>query len=425
MFALGRVLITMDDKRKQEIGQEMLFGLPNAKYLQFVARYFSSSSSNDNAQHLQDPFSINLPDALLPSFYLERSRVHDEIKTIGTKIIRGKKGSGKSTVVRIWTEPGLYDVSRRLHELIVPVGMSNPVIAIKLIAGEESLLTSKILTHLIFDTFWSYLICNDNKRGLHLPSLRSNQEWMITLRWFYANFPPLHRHCVNDFELRTWLHATPYFEEFYGKDGNPEDILRELIHFIISSNKFDKSKAPLKLHRIRLLVDGTVHHNSAKAIQRLINDAEALHDLFIPHMEFLLFIDSAPLVEKIKKMNCVSRGEVRVYEFPLWEDSELTKLLSLRIKRSGDDHEYDDKIEQRIPDEYLTTAAKNQFTKVLLDSFLPDDRDPTPLHALRLARAFLAACARCWPEDFPTQLTEKNLVDLADIYWSAVKEELL
>jgi hypothetical protein len=176
-----------------------------------------------------------------------------------------------------------------------------------------------------------------------------------------------------------------------------------------------------------VLIGGAIHHDSSIAFDRLIKDADALHSLCIPQLEFVLFLEPSPLLEKVEKMRCVSRGEVGLYNISSWSQTELEELLYRRLVQRFPGHFDNDKIYknflferlERIPDNYFETIdAKKQFTKLFLESL--SSSDCTPLHALRLARTFISTCAGCWPEDFPLPLTENKLAELAKISRSAL-----
>jgi hypothetical protein len=419
------------------IAWDMRYGLPNQKYRVFVARYLLGQ---EPTPLLIDPFALDVPSAKSDGIYVKRQDVEDEIALPGTKIFMGPEGSGKTTLFnklsallsrqRLAAHPQprrqigfqTWSVSPGEQQALVvqlpltQVGASVP--EQDLMEGKVSLLTPKILAHYIFESYWDGLLYNHHQRAKYLPELRQDQRWMTMLRWFFRRCRPLHPEIPEEPALMEWLAASPASEPF--SPYSPEDTLRELVHFVASRFAMCQPYA-----WVQVLVDDT-ERLSGLAVTRMLQDMHRLYDLRLDHMHFTLFIDST-WQNQIETMDCVRRGCVGVYKLPQWRVDELRRLLCRRLLSivGGEFVDVYDWAWQ-IPETCLTLAAKPQFVQAIVEGALRN-REQTgsgaPVHALRLARSLVAACAGCWEEVYAPPLTMEHVNNLIDLYWQAEQEE--
>jgi hypothetical protein len=79
----------------------------------------------------------------------------------------------------------------------------------------------------------------------------------------------------------------------------------------------------------------------------------------------------------------------------------------------------------QIPVEHLERSAKREFIRIIVEGALRAYTHPTefdaPIHALKLARGLIAACAGCWQEQFPPPLNAQQLQEIVNLYWEEEK----
>jgi len=223
-----------------------------------------------------------------------------------------------------------------------------------------------------------------------------------------------------------WLGAPPPSE--LPDSCTPADTLRELIRFVAFQQ--ERYGAPLSqpYSQAHILVDGT-ECPSNLAINRLIQDAQRLYDLHLDRVYFKLFAD-VTWQSQVETMECVRQGRVAVYRLPQWRAEELHRILHRRLIAWMPGEFADASIRtdydwsKHIPDTHLTPAAKDRFVEAIVEGALrtygeEDDLD-APIHALRLARGLVAACAGCWEEwGYVQPLSLNQIGELVDLYWKA------
>jgi energy-coupling factor transporter ATP-binding protein EcfA2 len=398
------------------IAWDMRYGLPNHKYLDFVARYLLIDQTS------VDPFALDVPVYKLEDIYVARERVENEISRLGTKIIVGPEGSGKTTLFR-----KLLNLSRN-STLIVRLSLTHG----RPLGSEQEWMDGKIsplaiepLAYHLFNTYWNDLLHNSFNRGRFLSQLRRDQRWMIRLRWFYHRYRPHYPEIPGEFELMAWLNGSSG-DEVFSPQVASEGILRELIHFVTYNSPLQErldvtlSQFQSPYTQIQILIDGT-EHLSSPGITRLLQDAQRLYDMYLDSAPFKLFADAA-LKTQLEDLRCVRQGRVTVFCLPKWDTGGLREILYRRLQAwgRGEFAEYD--WGKLIPDAYLTPAAKSQFTTTIVNgarqTYQNGDGLDAPIHLLRLARGLMAACAGCWePKGYTPPLDYNQIKELANIYW--------
>jgi hypothetical protein len=78
-----------------------------------------------------------------------------------------------------------------------------------------------------------------------------------------------------------------------------------------------------------------------------------------------------------------------------------------------------------IPTNALSYDSRLEFMQIVVNGALRTYTQPTkfdaPIHALKLARGLLAACAGCWQERFPPPLNAHQLQEIINLYWEEEK----
>jgi hypothetical protein len=413
------VLNTLFGVPVDQIAWEMRYGVPSQKYREFVARHLLHKEAK---QPLVDPFALDVDTDRLREIYVIREEVESETCQPGTMIVMGPQGSGKTTLFR--------ELLGRLHDQCLIVGLPLTEVGVsvpeqELMEGKLSLLTPDILVRHIFNTYWENLLCDPKQRTEFVPQLRQDQSWMVRLRWFYQRFPPVCPEIPEEFELITWLNASPSREPF-GPQIAPDYALRELIRLVTfappQQGRFG-IPTPQPYVRVQILVDGA-EYLSNNAMTRLIRDAQKLYNLY--RVQLKIFFVSA-WQELVEGMDCVREGRVRVYLLPHWNEQELRQVLYFRVMgwREGEpaeEREWTRYDWGDIPG--LEISARPKFVETIVKSALRtyeigDDLD-APVHALRLARGLVAACAGCWKEyGYVPPLDIDSIRELAHIYWKA------
>jgi hypothetical protein len=113
-------------------------------------------------------------------------------------------------------------------------------------------------------------------------------------------------------------------------------------------------------------------------------------------------------------------------------DARRQRLLDLAsaLERERPDDHADVDWPDLIPDDYLDPKkAKHRLIPIILDgalrtSFRGVEVD-APIHALRLARGLVAACAGCWPIRYPPPLNTTQLQEIVDHYWEEEEDDVV
>jgi hypothetical protein len=288
--------------------------------------------------------------------------------------------------------------------------------------GKSGLFTPEVLIHHLFRTYWNDLILNPLNRAKYLPYFRKDRSWMLKIKWFFQNYRPLIPFIDGEFEFMAWV-SSKFEYEPYGPSITPTDILHELVSLITSPVPLEGRYGNIPripFPCICVLIDNT-EYLSNQALERLFQDAERMHNLETSKLFFTIFTSSACEL-LLDRIEMVRRGEVLISCLPAWEESDLREMLNIRL-RIGNIGEYTaDNWSARISDAYLTPRAKSILIKTIVEgarqTYERHDDIDAPIHALRLARGLIAACAGCWEEDgYIPPIDHVHLQKLVRIYW--------
>ena len=292
--------------------------------------------------------------------------------------------------------------------------------------GKISLLTPEILTRYVFNAYWENFLMDPARRDKFLPHLRRDRSWMERLRWHYQHSQPWRPDLPGEFELMTWLQEKPACEPF-SADLAPDYVLDQLIQlvtFVPPRQDFFGISDARPYERVQVMIDETAHLSS-KAVGRLLQDVYKIRHLNL--LQFKLFITST-YQKLVKDMAAVREGRVNVYRLPAWEDRDLREMLYLRLLgwMEGEPVGGDDNWAQQIPDEYLRREAKPTFIEQIVEGAqrcqAMESKLAAPIHALRIARGLVAACAGVW-ESHPPPLGRDDIKQLINLYWHTEQEE--
>jgi hypothetical protein len=398
------------DKAHVDPQWDCLYGLPRRCYLTFVGRFILHAETGITP----DPFAIDLPADKADQTYISRKSIIDDICRPGTRIILGKPGIGKTTIFnRIWhdTESGLLSVGIPLQKA------SGRALDLEILSGEASFLTPVLLIPQMFDTFWAKTVCScpqgrsmvsPSKRVEYLTQLRADRQWMELLRWFVRHYPPS---CleVEDFELAAWLRGSSQ-DESLSSELPPPRALRQLIRLITwkaPSHLFRGTQRALQAYRgVEVLLDGTGSLSPA-AVRRLVADAQTLYDTYREEFSLKIFMSDS-WQPQVLGMDCVQQGRVNVVNHLDWSDSEMRSLLRVRLHQFTPGSPTSDPEtlpEYDLGDILADSGALERAARSRLESIIVSAAQGIPLHALRLARCIVAACAGCWPHEFELPLS--------------------
>lgn len=406
------------------IAWDIHYGLPSQKYLEYV----SSNLLGGNVS--VDPFSPFVVDST-DNIYVSRGSVESELTQPGNRIVLGSKGGGGTTLVRWLAKEMLYSLHSVRYQTLA-VNLSS-VDDMQPLGKEQSspqlrLWSMQQLIALIFNAYWNQMVIEPLYRATLLPLLRKDREWMLKLHWFYNHYPPLHYQVLHDFELLTWLASNVPYSPF-GPGVKEEDILRELVSFV-TTVPFDPRKVFGETfhwpYRKILLIFDLTGNLSADQFNAFIRFILALRSLALPDWTFRVFLNvrwEKQLVEWL----CVESGYVTLYKLPHWRAQELQDILDGRVAvygwefrdRSGEVAQWAD----HLPG--LNDATHYHFRRILIDGALRAYKCSTnydaPIHALKLARGLVAACAGCWEDRYPPPLNAHQLQEIVDLYWEEEK----
>ncbi len=411
----------MDEKN---IAWDMHYGLPNQTYLEFIARYILQRKKD---QPLVDPFALDVPAAdIVQNVYVEREKVENEINRPGTRIIIGPEGSGKTTLFRkqsTFKNPSAFSQHGRTLLVQLPLTQTDTLLPEQdLLEGKISPLAAKPLARRIFHAYFKDITGSSNARGMFISQLRHNQQWMARFQWFYQRYTPLQLEIIDDFELVAWLHDVSS-HKIFGPPTTSQPVLRELVDFVTFFPQGDHIQQPYT--NIQILVDGT-EYLSSQAINRLLQDMQELDALQLDKLSFKLLAHSA-LQNQLE--DYARRGRVPIYRLPRWDKKDLRQILDQRLEYWGNGVYIGYDWGRYIPPKHL--VARSEFVNAIVcgaarvyqeKKSKMTDCD-APIHALRLARGLVAACAGCWKElGVEPPLRYDQIKAIVDIYWEKGEE---
>lgn len=404
------------------IASEIRYGLPNQKYIEYASRNLLGGNAS------VDPFAPFVLDKA-DNIYISRAYVESELIRSGSRIVLGNKGSGVTALVRWLTKEMLYSSRATRYQTLI-VNLS-PLDNDAQVQQDEPpadrwcrLWTGKRLISRIFDAYWKQMIVEPLYRATLLPHLRRDKEWMLKLHWFYHHYPPCQYQLISDFELLTWLYSTPTYPPF-DPHIDDQDVLTALLRFItgvpFNPREVFGKKFRWPYRKVRLIVDFT-GNMVAQTASGLTHCIQVLCALSLPQFEFIVFANTN-LDKQIRQLHCVKSGDVSIYALPPWNGAELQRILDERIVAYGGEfRDYAGNVTNwadSLPG--LVPAVQYHFRQIVIDGALRAYERPTnydaPIHALKLARGLVAACAGCWEDRYPPPLNAYQLREIIDLYW--------
>ena len=405
--------------------------LPTQAYLDYVSRLLQPGPRLPF-----DPFAIDLRNYAHEEqgSYVHRTEVHDNLP--GSRVIVGSEGAGKSKVFR-YLNSMLPENPGTLYVNLPLAGIALRDWAEEWMQGKVSCLTLEILVSTIFEAYWKNFINNPSRRQAYIKAVcDQDQVWMRRLHWFYNHYKPTWLEVSDDPAFTDWLNQ-PLLYPLLRETLSPEETFRQLIALVTgetgaSGQKSEKARASLPYARIEILIDD-VERISEEAAARLIRDTQRLYNL---RLGFKIFIPPA-YQDRLDDLECARQGRIATYAMPDWARQELKEMLARRwlVFSPGEPESAD------LPDwsqsiRCLDTPARRVFIDTIVSSALrvyekKDEEQDAPVHALKIARAFLFASYECdarlenpilikkeeKKEKDRFILTVKDLQTIANSYW--------
>jgi hypothetical protein len=396
-------------------GWEMQYVFPSQNYLRFVREFLLQYPPEIG---LLDPFSIDVLSLPLgKSFqvkYVSRTDVEREISYPATRIVTGKLGSGKSSLLRIFLESGAISdptihagdqasalpvgrvPSKRLMVRLSLAEIQPTVPEEDVDLGKSSLLTMSQLIRNIFNAYWDEIIRDDSNRDVYYKQLRQSLWWTDRLHWFYTHYKPYQPMVPGEFELMAWLSTKPS-TNLFSTDIPPLELLRNLVAFVLSEGiqqeTFLKGRPQIPFQGIQVLVDD-LEILSINAVRRLVRDAQALFESRVTSLWFTLFADEV-LIDKLKEMGSVSQGKIGFYKLPGWSPDQLKEMINLRL---GFTAPMNVNFGLSIPSSCLDNVARKKLVSMAIEKaieFSQTENSATdaPILVLRLLRGILSLTA--------------------------------
>jgi len=282
-------------------------------------RYFAFI--HDKLKLEDDPFAVAVPLERMPVVFVECPQL-EEMKQPGSCIFLAKRGMGKTSMYMM-LEHYLRkpeDPFGKPENLVVGINLPRIGAALRsrpeLARGEVSYLSPDILTQRLFNAYWEEIHHSPWKAEAREKLVSNKAKW-ATLLWFYRQYPPDHLSVDDDPQLASWLMSQDVPPELFSTRYNPILPLEEVLKLITDSEVG-------AYERVYILVDGT-ETLSPRALERLLEDAQALHDMHLPGLELKLFLEDTwkELVEAI--MDAVRTGEIEIVEFAEEKEGERGK----------------------------------------------------------------------------------------------------
>jgi energy-coupling factor transporter ATP-binding protein EcfA2 len=399
-------------------------GMPSRAYLVFVARFFLQEEAE---QPLIDPFALDIAVDKIKDVYVPREDVENVIGQPGTLVIVGAEGSGKTTLLRT------LSTSQRKQTLVVHLPLSQIAMSIpgqEWAEGKVSLLTPPLLVRYIFNAYWEDLLRRPDNRAKFLPKLRYDERWIAKLQWFYQHYRPVDAEIATEAELTNQLNAST---SSLSVKRAPGSMLQELVFLVMSAAPREERIDDFHSQpytQIQVFIDGT-EYLSEQAIRRLIRDMQRFRHMHPANLQLKLFTDLC-WQGQLRSMEDVAQHRVTMYCLPRWNEKELRQVLNFRLTalKSGEfaGYGWGDLTgldwTDLIPDTHMRPAAKKGLVDTIVQTaaktYEEGGRLDAPVHALKLARGLVAACAGCWKrQGYEPPLSYGQIRELADFYWRA------
>jgi len=357
-----------------------------------------------------DPFAVTIPPQRAPIVFVECSQL-EEMKQPGSRILLAKRGMGKTFMCM------MLEISLREPEkpgnLVVGIDLPRIGAALRsrpeLARGGASYLSPDILTQRIFNAYWEEM--RSPQKSEAYERLRSNEAKMETVRWFYRQYPPDHLLSAHDDpQLASWLTPQDTPLEPLSTKYNPILPLEEAVRLVTDGEIG-------AYERVYILVDGT-ETLSPRALERLLEDAQALHGMHLPGLELKIFLEDTWKEQVGAIVDAIRTGEIEIIEFTGWTGERLRELLRRRVYAV-----------RRVEYQHFTPGLEEESLDNLLRGFYADPGDESiesmitkekssrnsPRHAIRLARALLGKCAERYHGS--QELSKEDVEKVISDYW--------
>lgn len=366
--------------------------LPTHRYREFVLKYVAQ----EGLFLPLDPFTTDIPPDTLSEIYVDRQALNNELTQAGSQIILGLSGSGKSTLFRL-----LPELLATPDSLPLVVSLSVGHMGLPIVIGEgdraESLLTPEVIARHIFGTLWEKRAQTPDdplleKAGNHRP-------YWERFRWFYHHFSPRYPDSALDFAMQAWLSMEP--KPVWDAHLPPRHLLQQLVKLVTYAPEKTATFGTVRTYRpydsVLILIDGA-EKLPGPAQVRLLQDIQELHNLYIEKLHFKVFLNES-WQALARERDCVREGHVGLLMMPDWSPQELKEMLARRMLLLFPDSSSAPPLEENLPAECIEPSAKAQLVQTIVrHAQLSRELDgmDAPVHALRLTRAILAACAGCF-----------------------------
>lgn len=401
------------------IAWEIRYALPNQRYIAYVRDNLLGESA------AVDPFSPFVF-SKASDLYIQRDVVEAEIVRPEHRFILGPAGRGGTTLARWLVREMLYSVNAsRYRTLAVDIPLPDAQKRASTDCrqgGPLQFWSFSQLIALIFDAYWSQIVIEPLNQVTLFQRLRRDREWMLKLRWFYRHYPPRHYQVLHDFELLTWLNSDLPHNPF-SPHSRDLDILGALLKFVVTVPIDPRTVIGEAFYwpyqKVTLVFDLTGDLD-VEAFNALLRMLQALRN--VPALEFKVFLDSQ-WAQRLETWPDVMSGYMPIYQLPRWQASELRALLDKRIDVYGGVFEDYEGYMTNWGDSLsgLQRAGRRHFRQIVIDGALRVYEQAAefdaPIHALKLVRGLIAACAGCWEERYPPPLNACQLQDIVDLYW--------
>lgn len=379
------------------------------EYYRFISQCIVFPEANKPLS--EDPFAILIDQKdHLGKVYLSRPFFEVRLLAPEHQIILGHVGSGKSSLFE--KLPGVQPEGLAVLSVRLALGERPHLREVQTGAsGKERVLSLPWVIAAIFDAYWQARLLNASTRLNYYPRLRLDEGWREEFRWFYQHFPPADPVVYDEHELMAWLQAAPSQPLSAYSEAS---LLRRLVRLALrpalpvdevggvqaepggersSGVDAQKTAAPRRPYqKIYVWLDGA-DHLTAQEIPQLLDDVQMLYGLGIPGLRFKLFLDDSWEL-RVRQVEPVSQGAIAVEYIPAWSETELSKLLLLRLQGWNPNVPQD--WPNLIPSNISDYSARRYLLKRICERAVEAYTNPAwqtlpdaPVHALRLARRVL------------------------------------
>lgn len=459
---------------------EMRYGLPNQQYLDFVAR---SLLSENRKRFLIDPFALVVPVDLSEGVYVARQPVEEEMGRWDTQIVLGGKGGGKTTLFdrlpallpdrtlviqlspasaenpldRATLASAIFDTYWRnllqtpfrrgrflprlrqdrewmaqlrwFYHQYTPIRPEIPAefeLMTWLADGStDQVFSSRITSEDVLRALVNFVISPPSTTAspyVHIQVLVDDADDLLNLQRLYdLNLDGVSFKLFADLTQREWVEGLDCVRcgqlAVYSLPLWQEDELRRILYHRLKvwvpGDSVDLGEQiPSRASLRQLLVE---QFDEEEDLRTLCFDLDVNYG-DLPALgrankarELVAFLDRRRRIPEL-----IDACE-QLYPAVGWRD-----VLGLRTRVRFTEFDWG----ERIPESHLTPRAQTRLVDAIVTGALRtyDLRDEwdAPVHALRLARALVAACAGCWAaQGYAPPLNTDQLYTLVDLYWKS------